>query len=288
MTKSQRLSYVEAVQCLILKPSRENDSIARSRAEDFIMPHIEQNLHIHFSVSNFVLKIAPYAYVLQGLLLPWHRYYLHLYETALRDECGYNGYLPYWNWSKYFENPTKSSIFDGSEYSLSGNGKSIPHGLLNVTNPGGSPPGSYILRPPGTGGGCIQGGPFENLTLHLDAENDGASTPIRVFERKRCLQRDFYHPILQHRNSYENVTKLILDSESIHTFRPAMELRMGVHPGGHEFIGGENLNLFTSPSDPVFFLHHAMIDRVWAIWQSRDPSTRHYALDGTLTSFNCK
>ena len=27
----------------------------------------------------------------------------------------------------------------------------------------------------------------------------------------------------------------------------------------------------TSPNDPVFFLHHANIDRLWAIWQARHP-----------------
>lgn len=221
-------------------------------------------------------------------MLPWHRYFLHLYEKALRNECGYDGYLPYWDWPKYLEDPSKSSIFDGSEYSFSGDGEAVPHGTLNLTTPGGPPPGVFIIRPPGSGGGCVQGGPFENLTLHVDATNDGSSTPIRIFERPRCLKRDFYFPILRHRNSYENVTSLILENKSIHGFHPTVEERMGVHPGGHEFIGGENLNLFTSPGDPVFFLHHAMLDRIWAIWQSRDVATRQYALDGTLTSFNCE
>lgn len=26
--------------------------------------------------------------------LTWHRYYIHLFEEALRDECGYQGNLP--------------------------------------------------------------------------------------------------------------------------------------------------------------------------------------------------
>lgn len=35
-----------------------------------------------------------------GNFLYWHRYFIHTFETALRDECGYDGYLPYWNWGK--------------------------------------------------------------------------------------------------------------------------------------------------------------------------------------------
>jgi hypothetical protein len=31
----------------------------------------------------------------------WHRYYIWAYETALRTECDYKGYQPYWDWSKY-------------------------------------------------------------------------------------------------------------------------------------------------------------------------------------------
>lgn len=37
---------------------------------------------------------------------------------------------------------------------------------------------------------------------------------------------------------------------------------------------------FSSPGDPLFFLHHAQIDRLWTLWQSRDPKTRQYAIDG--------
>ena len=28
-----------------------------------------------------------------------------------------------------------------------------------------------------------------------------------------------------------------------------------------------------SPNDSVFFLHHAMIDRLWRLWQLRNPET---------------
>lgn len=29
-----------------------------------------------------------------ALLLPWHRHFTYLWETALREECGYKGYVP--------------------------------------------------------------------------------------------------------------------------------------------------------------------------------------------------
>lgn len=164
----------------------------------------------------------------------------------------------------------------------------MAHGSINVTLPGGPPPAQSFLRPAGTGGGCIVGGPFENYTLITDARNEGATTPIEVFDSSRCLSRDFYMPILATQNSYQNVTDLILNNQGITMFNQALQASNGIHSGGHRFIGGENLNLFTSPSDPAFYLHHAMVDRVWAIWQSRDMPTRQQAVSETLTMLNCK
>lgn len=43
---------------------------------------------------------------------------------------------------------------------------------------------------------------------------------------------------------------------------------------------------FSSPGDPIFFLHHAQIDRLWSIWQRFDPSKRQHAISGTGTFFN--
>ena len=35
-----------------------------------------------------------------GLFLPWHRWYVHSVETALRTKCDFTGASPYWDWSK--------------------------------------------------------------------------------------------------------------------------------------------------------------------------------------------
>jgi tyrosinase len=30
-------------------------------------------------------------------------------------------------------------------------------------------------------------------------------------------------------------------------------------------------DLFTSTNDPLFWMHHTNMDRIWALWQSQDP-----------------
>ena len=48
------------------------------------MTYILYSTHV-----NYTLNVH-----LSGLFLPWHRHFLWLWEKALRDECGYSGYLP--------------------------------------------------------------------------------------------------------------------------------------------------------------------------------------------------
>jgi hypothetical protein len=39
-----------------------------------------------------------------------------------------------------------------------------------------------------------------------------------------------------------------------------------------------------SPLDPLFFLHHCNLDRIWAIWQLNNPSAEQYEHTGVLQS----
>lgn len=40
------------------------------------------------------------------------------------------------------------------------------------------------------------------------------------------------------------------------------------------------LNVSTSPGDPLFFLHHAYLDKVYWDWQKQDPSVRLTEITG--------
>lgn len=47
-------------------------------------------------------------------------------------------------------------------------------------------------------------------------------------------------------------------------------LELGAHAAVHIAIGG-TMNSPSSPADPIFFLHHANLDRIWAKWQKKNP-----------------
>ncbi|KAG5930873.1 hypothetical protein E4U60_006720 [Claviceps pazoutovae] len=278
-----RREYIDAVKCLHELPSKIDPKLApgaRSRYDDFEATHIRLAAKIHGT----------------GLFLPWHRHFVYLYETALRDECGYTGYQPYWDWSKYAYQPVQANpLYDGSETSMGSNGRYIPDRngtvqILPVPEP--NPPALYCS--PGTGGGYVERGPFASWILHLGPVipmivRNGM--PVRSNPRPdglgynpRRMIRDFNNTLLQENNSYKIVNDMLTNMTDIHTFHPY--LTRIPHLGGHFFISGYDNDFYTSPGDPLFYFHHAQVDRVWSIWQALDFSKRGNALDGTLTLGN--
>lgn len=64
---------------------------------------------------------------------------------------------------------------------------------------------------------------------------------------------------------------------TFNTFAPALE---GIHNSGHVWVGGSMMGIRTAPTDPVFWMHHAEIDRLWHEWQQANPG-QHPALVGS-------
>jgi len=52
------------------------------------------------------------------------------------------------------------------------------------------------------------------------------------------------------------------------------------HNHVHDWVGGIMSNTSFSPTDPIFWLHHAEVDRIWSVWQQTHPNA-HPPLNGT-------
>ncbi|SPO00297.1 related to monophenol monooxygenase (tyrosinase) [Cephalotrichum gorgonifer] len=288
LSSTQKKSYIAAVKCLQSKPARTPSSVApgaKTRFDDFVATHINQTMAIHYT----------------GNFLSWHRYYVWMYEKALQEECGYTGTQPYWDWAKTAITGLENSpIFDGSDTSLSGNGAFIPNqGDIILGASSGLPP---IYLPPGSGGGCVTSGPFKDMKVNLGPAALDAPGGVVVTNpdgplayNPRCLSRSLTDEV---NKKYSNVTailNLLLKSKTINDFQMTMQGvpgsgNIGVHGGGHYSLGGDpGRDVYTSPGDPVFYLHHSQIDRMWWTWQMLSPSSRIYsdsAIFGTNTFMN--
>ena len=75
----------------------------------------------------------------------------------------------------------------------------------------------------------------------------------------------------------------ILKINDYTTFTLALEgwKPYGAHNQVHVYVGG-TMEEMHSPADPVFWLHHAEIDRIWSIWQSNH-ANGHPSLIGPPT-----
>ena len=272
---TQKLSYINAVKCLRRLPPLSPPSFApgaRSRFDDYQAVHINNTFLIHFN----------------GRFLPWHRYYTWAYEQALRSQCGYTGYQPYWEWSAFANDPVASPLFDGSNTSISGNGAKVPHDSWFYVVPHSG--GLNNTIPPQDGGGCLTSGPFANITVNLGPVNANGSLPGWIGSgtgldyNPRCLTRDmggFWGDFV----GWDNVTRLLEVEGTFSDFLGLLD--QTVHRGGHFSIGGLNNDLFTSPGDPAFFFHHAQVDRMWTLWQNLNVTERGREIGGSLNWFNC-
>ncbi|KAF2469140.1 Di-copper centre-containing protein [Lindgomyces ingoldianus] len=283
LSSQEKKNYIAAVQCISKKAPKTPAALApgvKNRYDDFVAAHMNQTLSIH-GTGNFLV---------------WHRYFTWAYEQALRNECGYTGYQPYFSWPKWADDPANSPIFDGSATSMSGNGEFKAHNATCIP----SNDLCQISLPPGHGGGCVKTGPFKDWSVNLGpvapALSDVPSNPGPGFGlgyNPRCLRRDISKAASQGWTKDSDVSDLIKNNDDPYWFITNLQGNfpagyLGVHTAGHFIIGGDpGGDLFTSPGDPAFFLHHAMIDRVYWIWQNLDIKNRQNSgFEATITINN--
>ncbi|KAK4935227.1 hypothetical protein LTR10_023689 [Elasticomyces elasticus] len=279
LTSGERIAYIDAVKCMQQKPSNFAPGVvpgAKSRFDDFSAVHINQTTGIH----------------LDGVFLSWHRNFLQLWETALREECGYPGYQPYWNWPLWDDDLAASPLFDGSETSLGGDG--YYDGSFTEYIVGTNSDGSLQTLPRGTGGGCMKDGPFVNMTINMGPFAFGlvyTGLPSNWTDyAPHCVQRDLNNAVAAKTN--QTYVDAALATATINDFQNALSASgttLGLHGAGHFCTGAGMQDFFASPSDPAFFLHHGQVDRIWQMWQSLDEGARTYgnnALFGTSTIFD--
>jgi tyrosinase len=58
----------------------------------------------------------------------------------------------------------------------------------------------------------------------------------------------------------------LLDDSDWASFSDRLE---SYHDEVHVWVGGDMQDIATAAFDPVFFAHHAMVDRIWYLWQVR-------------------
>ena len=233
LSTDQKEHYISSVRCLLDHPTTLPPNIQpknhTSLYSDFpwIHSHLGYETHHH----------APF--------LPWHRYLLFVYETALRSKCNYSlSGLVYWDWTLEWDDLAHSAVFD-PDTGFGGDGDRSPDATVTV----------------GNNGRCVTTGPFNDIVANF----------YDVQYRPHCLSRGFRNDhgdqgVIDGALLSPESVEEVLQADSYESFVVGMEEKLhDVIPFG---IGGD-FETFTAPYDPLFYLHHTQLDRLWWMWQRR-------------------
>ncbi|KAJ3483546.1 hypothetical protein NLG97_g7283 [Lecanicillium saksenae] len=190
-----------------------------------------------------------------------------------------DGTSSYWDWSLDAEDLALSPIWSPSAFGPNGNSS----GKTSVGN-----------------GYCVVDGPFANVTRHWQAKVQGGESEI--LSNPHCLSRGFQTGTkkeeLQSRVSQQAVENILVQ-DSYASFFTSLEDH--VHNAIPQFVRGDFL-LQTAPNgmmhiitdsgieqrpdpiDPVFYLHHTQIDRLWWIWQQKNNASHLWQYEGPLSN----
>ena len=114
-------------------------------------------------------------------------------------------------------------------------------------------------------------------------------TDVRV-RNPRCQRRDLTAAASASTFTAANLLNLTVGpaSRSVGHFQDELQGAYGtlrIHGAGHYAMGGDGSDVFTSLNDPAFYQHHAMVDRLYWIWQVLHPAEAN-AVNGTITFRN--
>ncbi|CAD6886122.1 unnamed protein product [Tilletia controversa] len=251
LTDEQRQKWIDATWCLTTRPSMlagtetNLDGRHTSLLDDFTLLHVRLFYRIHY-VASF---------------LPWHRWMVHARHIAMQD-CGFDGPFPYWDWAADADTGNvQDSPMLSNDFGVGGNG-SFPNGT-------------------------VTSGPFAYLPVSYLSDLQNQSVPSY---NPHYLQRTFgvidaqtsTYPMFEEGYNSSSVRRVLTTGGSNFSafstlfeglFRRRDVVGAGPHGAVHQAIGGEMVNA-NSPNDPIFFLHHVNVDRLWWFWQNGDTTGR--------------
>ncbi|MEO5680337.1 MAG: tyrosinase family protein [Acidimicrobiales bacterium] len=191
------------------------------------------------------------------VFLPWHRLMLLLFELQLQRVLGDPTVgLPYWDWAADGALPAaqqpKAPLWDATK------------------GVGGT-------------GAPVADGPFRSAAFKVEIESDRSN---RLRSTRRGLVRSLARDIADLPSSAAVTAALGQASYdggpwdrsvggtpgSAPGFRNSVEGWMpsgpGMHNRVHVWVGGD-MGPATSPNDPVFYLNHGNVDRIWQAWLNK-------------------
>lgn len=247
LSAAQRQTLVNA----FLKMKKDGNPATGRNYDTYVNWHLQM---MQLPMSQMRAHMSP-------MFLPWHREFVRLLEMDLQAVSGDATLaIPYWDWADPTAGPNEPLW---AVDFMGGNGRASD--LKVMTGPFAFDKGNWPLVYDDTG---------MNYLSRSFGSSSFAPTLPRQVDVNAAVALDTY-----------DVSPWDMTSDITQSFRNNLEgwgrALPSLHNQVHIWVGGdrETLQGRASPNDPVFFLHHSNIDRIWGSWQ--DASTSHTYLPAT-------
>jgi tyrosinase len=276
LTKRERQEFVQAIHAL--KKVRSSYDPSLSYYDQFVLWH--RDMFDCDPMTGGAMTMAHGG----PMFLPWHREFMLLFENALRDVSHKDITVPYWDWT---DPASTQAVFQGDFMGSDGDPNA---GYAVTTGPFRKGKWQLTVNPVG-----IPFGPSasEAITRRFGSDPYAPALPSAA-DVRTALALSLYDvppydvssdPAQSFRNYLEgwiNVPGMVCVPQPDGSGHMVPQLGPASHPllhnTVHSWVGGllqmtpdgpvlGTMEIATSPNDPVFWLHHAQIDRLWAAWQ---------------------
>jgi tyrosinase len=204
--------------------------------------------------------------------LPWHRYLLIVYEQQLQRVLQDEGFgLPYWAWNSDGDLPpepqTQAPVW-GTDC-MGGSGDPVTTGPFANPN---ADPNKFIVRVESDSTGQLVSA---SRGLARNIAGDISTLPTTA-QARGAIGLDTYD------EPDWGVDSSTTKRNAVEGWQPDPP---SMHNRVHVWIGGD-MAPASSPNDPVFFLNHCNVDRLWGAWQRKYPNAPYLPGNNAPISLN--
>lgn len=246
LTAAEREAFVRA--CVLLKAHIVNPGAPPAQQYS----RWDQHVAVHSMIQNAFAPGSPNVNFGHGgagaySFLSWHRYFLYRFELDLQSKVA-GVMLPYWDWSD--PAPIMTDTFIGPDGTV---GDEVRSGYFAADAPatGSNPTPAPAWWPAGLTGWRLPAA-FGTYAGALRRNIGVPGGLVPAVDIPTALAQATYAGFQNTTETGGGVTV------------------SAMHNGMHSWWGGGGHMSSASVSafDPIFYLHHANIDRLWAMWQA--------------------
>ncbi|GAA6618097.1 tyrosinase family protein [Scytonema sp. NUACC26] len=300
LTQQEKLDFVNAIKELKTRPGTNNKNV--SIYDEFVGIHMGAMSFTTMHLGGLVTlpQDTPPTGLASGIdaahenggFLPWHREYLNRLEKALQS-VNPKVTIPYWDWA---DPRSVDVIFDPDFLGSNGsgdfvdlpNGEKLEGGRVvsgNFSEANGwslipelhfkidtaETLGTSLIRylPPQSAPGVL-GFPLDKEQTDRILQSKDYKTFQLFVEGQIIVDVNGVEQRCEREPCNHNLIHALLDGNIQNPIGPGPALRSTLN------------NVPASPNDPVFWLLHANVDRLWAEWQNNGrQGSKFYAIPGT-------